>query len=85
MLISTVYCFALLLPASGKHEECFTDHLLFNIKNNSLVHLQLPVQIMESGKSVFPKTVMVEAQTALLKDITLEKLLLYLGLSCSWF
>lgn len=42
MLICTAYCFAPLLLASWKHEH-FTDHLLFNVKNNPLVPLQLPV------------------------------------------
>lgn len=38
--VQCIYCFVLFLPASGRHAEHFTDHLLFNVKNNSL---QLPV------------------------------------------
>lgn len=59
--VQCVCCFVLLLLAAGRSAEHFTDHLLFNVKNNSL---QLPVH-NTVGKNktkkvfFFPQTVVV--------------------------
>lgn len=48
--VHCIYCFVLFLPASRRRAEHFTDHLLFNVKNNSLqlsVHNTVKKKIKE--------------------------------------